>query len=147
MKNTKKIFILFLILFAVSIFFVSTTNNIQAANLLDSQEGFIKAEGNSIGDTFDSGTGDPVDIRYMIVRIIQVFLTFLGILAVIIIMKAGFDWMTSNGNDKKVEEAKRQMTDAIIGLFIILAAYIITDYIQDCVIDIATGTSSIWMCH
>ena len=143
MKNTKKIFILFLMLFAISIFFVNITN-IQAGNLLEEQEGFNGEK--PISKTFDE-TGESVDIRDMIVRIIKVLLTFLGIIATIMIMTAGYKWMTAQGNEDKVSEAKSQIKNAAIGLSLILAAFIITDYIQDCVIDIATGDSSIWNCH
>jgi len=144
MKNTKKIFILFLMLFAISIFFVNITN-VQADNLLEEQEGFTTGK-NPIGGTFDE-TGEPVDIRDMIVRIIKVLLTFLGIIATIMIMTAGYKWMTAQGNEDKVSEAKSQIKNAAIGLSLILAAYITTNYIQNCVIDIATGDSEIWMCN
>ena len=143
MKNTKKFFILFLMMFAIFIFFVSIVN-IQAANLLENQEGFNGE--NPIGSTFDE-TGEPTDIRDMIVNVIKVLLTVLGIIATIMIMTAGYKWMTAGGNEDKVSEAKSQIRNAVIGLSLILAAYIITNYVQNCVIDIATGSSSVWMCN
>ena len=145
MKNTKKVFILFLTLFIISIFFVNIANNIQAANFLEEQEGFKSGE-NPIGKAFGD-TEEPTDLRDIVVKVIKVFLTFLGIIATIMIMTAGFKWMTARGNQDKVSEAKSQIINASIGLSIILASYIITDYIQDCVIDIMTGDDTIWMCR
>ncbi len=143
MKNTKKIFILFLMIFVISIFFVNITN-VQAGSLLEKQEGFNGEK--PISAIFDE-TSEPTDIRDMIVKIIKVLLTFLGIMATIMIMTAGYKWMTAGGNEDKVSEAKSQIKNAAIGLSLILAAYIITDYVQSCVIDIATGSSSVWMCN
>ena len=62
-------------------------------------------------------------------RIIGFFLSFLGILAVILFLYAGFLWMTAGGDSGKVDKAKSYMKNAVIGIVIILAAYIITDFV------------------
>lgn len=73
-----------------------------------------------------SGT---TDLKQAIGRIIQIFLGFLGILAVVLIIYAGFLWMTAGGDSAKVDKAKDYIKNAIIGIVIILAAYIITSYV------------------
>jgi len=62
-------------------------------------------------------------------KIIQIFLGFLGILAVILILFAGFLWMTAGGDDAKVTTAKNYIKNAVIGIVIILSAYIITSFV------------------
>jgi len=47
------------------------------------------------------------------------------ILAVFMVMLAGIRWITANGNASTITIAKTQMTDAIIGLVLILCAYLI----------------------
>jgi hypothetical protein len=47
----------------------------------------------------------------------------------ILIIYAGFLWMTSGGNEKHTEQAKNILTSAIIGLIIVLSAYAITAFI------------------
>jgi hypothetical protein len=64
----------------------------------------------------------------VIVRIINLALTFLGLIAVILILWGGFKWMTAGGNDESVEAAKKIIIAAVIGLAIILSAYAIANF-------------------
>ena len=45
------------------------------------------------------------------------------------IIYAGFEWMTAQGDEKKVDKAKDTLTRAVIGLIIIIAAYSITYFV------------------
>jgi hypothetical protein len=74
----------------------------------------------------------------MIGSIIQIFLGILGVVLVLIIVYAGFLWMTSGGSDEGVKKAKSWMLNAIVGLVIILTAYAITDFVIQKLIQ-ATG--------
>jgi len=69
------------------------------------------------------------DLKVTIVRIIQILLGFLGIMAVIMILYGGFIWMTSGGDPEKIGKAKKILINTIIGLIIILSSYIITAFI------------------
>ncbi len=66
-----------------------------------------------------------------IARIIRVALGFLGIIFLVLILYAGFMWMTAAGNEEKISTAKKIMTAAIIGAAIILSAYAITYFVID----------------
>jgi glucose uptake protein GlcU len=70
----------------------------------------------------DTQTTQPVTI---VTNIINMLLGLLGLLAVIIILIGGFKWMTAQGSDDKVESAKKTIKYGIIGLVIILLAYVI----------------------
>lgn len=52
-----------------------------------------------------------------------------GIIAIIIIIIAGFMYVTSTGDAAKVAKAKNAILYAIIGLIIIIFAYVITGFI------------------
>jgi len=69
------------------------------------------------------------DPREIVGRIINVALSFLGVIAVVIILLGGFKWMTAAGNEEKVTEAKKLLGAGIIGLVIILAAWAIAGFI------------------
>ena len=69
------------------------------------------------------------DIRYSIGSIIQTVLGFLGIGTMILMLYAGFLWMTSMGNNEKVEKAKKIIWGAVIGLAVIMSSYAITSLI------------------
>jgi hypothetical protein len=70
--------------------------------------------------------GDP---RTAAVSLIKLLMTFIGIIAVILILLGGFKWMTAAGNDDKVAAAKKLIVSAIIGLIIILAAFLIINFV------------------
>lgn len=78
------------------------------------------------GEATGLGTGDLQDtIGY----IIRAALGFLGIIAVVIILIGGFKWMTAQGSEDKVQEAKKLIIAGIIGLAIILSAYAIASFV------------------
>lgn len=69
------------------------------------------------------------DIRSTGVSIINVILSFLGILFVGLTVFAGFKWMTSAGSEEAITSAKKTLTAAVIGLAVVLLAYSITNFV------------------
>ncbi len=69
------------------------------------------------------------DPRIIIARIIQVVLGFLGVLALALVVYGGFLWMTSQGNPEKIDQAKKVLKNAAIGLLIILTSFGITTFV------------------
>ncbi|MEI6288437.1 MAG: hypothetical protein WCP18_02565 [bacterium] len=74
---------------------------------------------------------EKTDLMKAINNIITVALSFLGIIGVIIILDGGFMWMTAGGDAGKVDKAKKLITAGIVGMIIILSAYIIANYVLD----------------
>lgn len=66
------------------------------------------------------GNYSPIDVA---VNIINWTLGILALIAVIIMLYAGFLWMTSQGAEDKLEKAKQIMRNGLIGLIIILCAW------------------------
>ncbi len=87
-----------------------------------------------------SGLGNQ-DIRDTIGQIIRVALSLLGIVALVIILAGGFQWMTAGGNEEKVAEARKRIFAGIIGLAIILSAFAIARFVLN-QLAIATGTTA-----
>ena len=69
------------------------------------------------------------DPRIIITNIINVVLGLLGIVATVLMLYAGFLWMTAGGEDAKVEKARKIIFGAIIGIIIILTAFAITRFV------------------
>jgi hypothetical protein len=111
------------ILFSVQL--LLRTDSVFASSLLDKvNNGGLNTIGQSV-----YGKSTPTDLRFMIGNVINIFLSFLGLLVVIYILVAGYKWMTAGGDTKKVDDAKKQITNATIGLFIILASWGLTRWI------------------
>jgi len=92
-----------------------------------------------VGDTTVlSNTNE--DARIIIVRLINFALSFLGLIAVILILWGGFKWMTAGGNDDQVGEAKKIIIAAVIGLAIIMSAYAITQFFVNALSSAVDGT-------
>ena len=61
--------------------------------------------------------------RESLVGIINIALSFLGLIAVIIVIYGGFVWMTSGGNEEKINNAKKILKNGLIGLVIVLLSW------------------------
>lgn len=60
---------------------------------------------------------------------IKAFLSLLGVIFIILMVLAGYNWMTAAGDEQKVEKAKETIKRAIIGLVIVLGAFAITQFV------------------
>lgn len=82
----------------------------------------------------DAGYSDqtsPFTLFSVVGTLIRTFFMFLGTILLVIILYAGFRWMTAGGNEDQVSEAKKWLRNAIIGLAIIMFALAITYFIGE----------------
>ena len=79
---------------------------------------------------------DPVNTT---VGIINVALGLLSLVAVVIVIYAGFSWMLSGGSSEKIKKARDLLINAVIGLLIIMAAYGISKYVFEQLNKATTG--------
>ncbi|MBI1961525.1 MAG: hypothetical protein HYS45_02385 [Parcubacteria group bacterium] len=82
-----------------------------------------------VTDASQINVGQNQDLKGSIANVVNILLGFLGILAVIIILYAGFKWMTASGNEEQVGEARKMLLQAVIGLVIIMLAWVITNFV------------------
>ncbi len=111
------ILILFVLIFAVFLFY--TGGNPTYAQPKD-----------TIIDNVDSVTPLDLkmyrsDLRVVILTLIKSALTFLGILFFVIVLYGGFMWMTAGGNSDRSQKGTKLITNASIGLIIIVLSYAI----------------------
>lgn len=67
---------------------------------------------------------------------IEVFLSLLGIIFIILLLIAGYQYMTAQGDTTKAGNAFKSIKTAVIGLIIILMAYTITYFVFSSLEDI-----------
>ncbi len=65
-----------------------------------------------------------IEITYGVA--IRGILSLLGILFLVLIIINGYKWMVAGGNEEIINKAKRGLQNALIGLGIVLLAYLIT---------------------
>ncbi len=79
-------------------------------------------------DAAVAGTGLPQKTTSeMIGLIINAALSILGALFLTLVIIGGFKWMTSQGNTEQIGEAKKTISNSIIGLVIVIASYVIVN--------------------
>ena len=88
---------------------------------------------------FFNSAGLPanVSLTRMIANIIEVALSFVGVILIILIIYAGFLWMTSAGNQEKISKARKIMVAAVVGVVIVFSAYAITVFVIDRILEFA----------
>ena len=92
--------------------------------------GPVQADGDLLGVGYGSASGlAATDVRITTARIINIALGLLGTIAVVLVIYAGFMWMTSSGNTEKVDKAKQILWASVLGLIIILSSYAITNFV------------------
>jgi len=114
MRINKKITVLFIVFLAV----IFLLPNISFAQ--------TDVFGMNTLQNLNTGTRTLYDT---ITGVINVLLGFLGVIAVGIMIYAGFLWMTSQGNPDKIDRAKKMMVNGVIGLVIILSAFALSRFL------------------
>lgn len=77
------------------------------------------------GGSSEFSTGSSTRLKTVAENVLTALLSGLGIIAIITLVFGGQQYLTSFGDEKKIESAKKIVTYAIIGIIIALAALVI----------------------
>lgn len=105
----------------LSFFLLLPAHLVLADGLGDAQAGL----GQAASGNFNTNR----NIRDYIAILIKGALSLLGAIFIVLIVLAGFKWMTSAGNSSKIDEAKSTIVNSVIGLAVVLAAYAIVNFV------------------
>lgn len=92
-----------------------------------------------VGQTEYKAVDTKTNLTLVIAEIIKIFLSLLGIIFIILMIYAGYLWMTAGGNDEQVAKSKMIIRNCLIGLMIALSAYAITYYVTENIIGVTQG--------
>ncbi len=70
-------------------------------------------------------------------------ITFAGVLAVVMLIIAGFTWMTSGGNPERITSAKKRIAGSLMGLFLAIMSYSILNLLNPALVNLRLPNT--WM--
>jgi cytochrome bd-type quinol oxidase subunit 2 len=123
-----------IIFFFIMMLFFLLPNLALASNLTDQVTGQLQAGAKQAGY---EGASDP---RIAAAQMVQIFLVFTGSIFLLLVVIAGFWYITARGEQAKIEKATSTIRASIIGLIIITMAYSITVFVSSRLEAAATGT-------
>ncbi len=92
----------------------------------DCGEGFIEEAGVCVPTTTGlPNNNDANPVTTVVVTVMQWLLGIFGVIAIIAFVIAGIIYLTSAGDDERIQQAKRAMTYSIIGVVVALAGLVI----------------------
>jgi len=126
-NRNKKILLFICLLFLISNFSLAMAKDVEFSPQ-------IKIPGQKI-DGVDIEPGQKFEVKgrtfidYMI-AIYKWSVTAIAIIAVIMIMIAGFQWMTAAGNASAIGQARSRISSSLIGLLLAVGAYSLLNFIN-----------------
>ena len=90
-------------------------------------ESYVTDAGKAAG--YDVANTDEFSLSKYIGQVVNIVLSIIGVLFTVLMVYAGYLWMTARGADEQIEKAKSMITAAIIGIIITLGAYSISAFV------------------
>ncbi|MFH1192140.1 MAG: pilin [bacterium] len=132
----KKIILCIIVLFLASYFCVRG-NYLKAEESAETTKGLLeeyntkKVLQEGIGSNFPTSETVTEDSLYITIgKMIDVILGLVGVLLIILVIYGGYLWFSADGNEEQIGKAKAYIMNAIIGLAIVLMAYMFTSYVM-----------------
>lgn len=121
----------FLLGFMMFVFFVPSiarAGEQSSGRGLGEAETFVSGAAKGAGfETDPSKTATPLSIAGSLVN---TFLSLIGIIFIILIIFAGFKWMTAGGNEEQVKKATTTIINSVIGIVVVMGAFILYKFIE-----------------
>lgn len=134
-KNLIKICLLVLTVSAIAL--VANVVEAQNSGTFQTYQDFLRQAGDK--GTYNVGLqSQETYFDTLLGRIIMTVISFTGLFFLGLVIYSGVQWMTAGGNEEKVKKSSTLMTQAAIGLSIVLFAFLITNFVIFKIIGLAT---------
>ncbi|HZJ34636.1 MAG TPA: hypothetical protein VFD55_01310 [Candidatus Angelobacter sp.] len=80
-------------------------------------------------EKIDPGSIPALDANVVFANALNIVYMTAGAVAVFVIIFAGFTYVTANGDAAKISRAKNEIMYAVVGLVVVILAFIITQFI------------------
>lgn len=138
---------IFLALFMVAPKLVMADPSSDAGSDVPADGNSIKLPPTGLGNAFKTDPGMPLDavavkgggfntdvtFEIIVSTVITMVLGLMGVIFLVLAIYGGYNWMMARGNEDMVEKAKKTITNATIGLIVVLSAYALVRIIVDVV--------------
>ena len=81
-----------------------------------------------------SNLPNDTSVSGFVIKIINIALAVAGLIAVLFLIIGGFRYITSAGNEETAEQAKKIITNAIIGIVVIILSFVIVRVISNALV-------------
>lgn len=122
----KSLFVLVLTIFTVLSFSLSS-NVLAACTTSSSSSSFAMSGAEELGNNCNGA--NIVGKNSLATKIVNLVTDVVGVIVILIIIYAGFKYITSGGDANKIKSAKDTLTNAIIGLVIVIFARVLIDFV------------------
>lgn len=117
MKIISSLLLLILLLPTASM--AQVDQSLDGLNTTANQAGF---------QTEESFAESETNLMRLVGGIINTILSFTGVIFLVIMVAAGEMWLTAGGNSDQVDKARGLIFNAVIGLLIVFASFIATNF-------------------
>lgn len=117
-------------------FFLVSTTSAQTRRTVDSAKELLDQAVQPTGIRTDS-------VQSISGSVIERALQLVGLAFLILMVYGGITWLTARGNEEMVTKAKKTVTGAIVGLVLVVAAYGITYFVSNAVINAPTDPAGL----
>ena len=84
---------------------------------------------NNDSNNEDTTSSNPNQLTTIIKNVINILLFLIGLIAVLMIVIAGFRFVTSNGDSNTISSARNTILYAVIGIVVAVSAYAIVNFV------------------
>mgnify|MGYP007123661035 CR=1 FL=1 len=118
-----KLFLFIILFFLFNLFFaISLTHAAQEVDY----KALVKTQLDATAGETGAQFGEAQDPRMIVANLIVVMLSSLGVLFVIMVVYAGYLWLTSGGNEEKTSKAKKILFYSVLGMVVTMSSLGIT---------------------
>ncbi len=97
-------------------------------------------QGTAVGAGYSPSTGETT-FSETLGTVVKAALSLAGVIFMVLMVYAGFLWMTAHGNEDQIDKAQDIIRSSVIGLIIAVGAYSITNFILPRILQRTTGPS------
>lgn len=127
MRKVLKMFIVAAVAFSNLTGVLWSLQPSSAAALSDNAQAVCESIGTGVD--CDQGAAKGTDVNKTISVIVTIFSAVVGVAAVIMIITAGFKYITSGGDTAKITSAKNTLVYAIVGLVVVALSQFIVKFV------------------